>query len=47
MDPITLIATCAPMVAPATMQAIVAGDNRGDPSAIQDGKPPLFPATRD
>ncbi len=38
MDLITLIATCAPMVAPTTMKAIVLEESRGHPYAIHDGK---------
>ena len=48
MDLITLIATCAPMVAPTTMKAIVLEESRGHPYAIHDGKThrALFPKTR-
>ncbi len=49
MDLITLIATCAPMVAPITMKAIVLEESRGHPYAIHDGKRrrALFPETRE
>ena len=49
MDLITLIATCAPMVTPTTMKAIVLEESRGHPYAIHDGKTreALFPATKD
>ena len=48
MDLITLIATCAPMVAPSTLTAIVLEESRGHPYAIHDGKTQraLFPQTR-
>lgn len=48
MDLITLIATCAPMVAPITMKAIVLEESRGHPYAIHDGKThrAIFPKTR-
>ena len=48
MDLITLIATCAPMVAPTTMKAIVLEESRGHPYAIHDGKThrAIFPKTR-
>ena len=39
MDLLTLIATCAPMVAPATMKAVVLEESRGHPYAIHDGSP--------
>jgi type IV secretion system protein VirB1 len=49
MDLITLIATCAPMVAPTTMKAIVLEESRGHPHAIHDGKThrAIFPKTRE
>jgi len=49
MDLITLIATCAPMVAPITMKAIVLEESRGHPYAIHDGKTQraIFPKTRE
>ena len=49
MDLITLIATCAPMVAPITMKAIVLEESRGHPYAIHDGKThrAIFPKTRE
>ncbi|NCA90076.1 MAG: transglycosylase [Gammaproteobacteria bacterium] len=49
MDLITLIATCAPMVAPITMKAIVLEESRGHPYAIHDSKRrrALFPKTRE
>jgi hypothetical protein len=34
MDLITLIATCAPMVSPTTMKAVVLEESRGHPYAI-------------
>ena len=48
MDLITLIATCAPMVAPTTMKAIVLEESRGHPYAIHDGGThrAIFPKTR-
>jgi type IV secretion system protein VirB1 len=48
MDLITLIATCAPMVAPATMKAIVLEESRGHPYAIHDAGThrAIFPQTR-
>jgi type IV secretion system protein VirB1 len=48
MDLITLIATCAPMVAPTAMKAIVLEESRGHPYAIHDGKThrAIFPKTR-
>jgi len=49
MDLLTLIATCAPMVAPTTMKAIVLEESRGHPYAIHDGRThrAIFPATRE
>lgn len=49
MDLIALIATCAPMVAPTTMKALVLEESRGNPYAIHDGQShrALFPATKD
>ncbi len=49
MDLITLIAVCAPMVAPTMMKAIVLEESRGHPYAIHDGKThrAIFPTTRD
>jgi type IV secretion system protein VirB1 len=49
MDLLTLIATCAPMVAPTTMKAIVLEESRGHPYAIHDGRAhrAIFPATRE
>ena len=48
MDLLTLIATCAPMVAPATMKAVVLEESRGHPYAIHDGSThrALFPDTQ-
>ena len=48
MDLLTLIATCAPMVAPTTMKAVVLEESRGHPYAIHDGRThrALFPDTR-
>ena len=48
MDLLTLIATCAPMVAPTTMKALVLEESRGHPYAIHDGKThrALFPGTK-
>lgn len=48
MDLLTLIATCAPMVAPATMKAVVLEESRGHPYAIHDGNThrALFPDTK-
>ena len=48
MDLLTLIATCAPMVAPATMKAVVLEESRGHPYAIHDGSThrALFPDTK-
>jgi type IV secretion system protein VirB1 len=48
MDLLTLIATCAPLVAPTTLKAIVLEESRGHPYAIHDGKThrALFPKTR-
>jgi type IV secretion system protein VirB1 len=48
MDLLTLIATCAPMVAPATMKAVVLEESRGHPYAIHDGNThrALFPDTQ-
>lgn len=45
----TLIAVCAPMVAPTMMKAIVLEESRGHPYAIHDGKThrAIFPTTRD
>jgi type IV secretion system protein VirB1 len=49
MELLTLIATCAPMVAPTTMKAIVLEESRGHPYAIHNGRTheALFPATRE
>jgi len=49
MDLLTLIATCAPMVAPTTMKAIVLEESRGHPYAIHDGRAhrAIFPVTRE
>jgi type IV secretion system protein VirB1 len=49
MDLLTLIATCAPMVAPTTMKAIVLEESRGHPYAIHDGRVhrAIFPVTRE
>ena len=48
MDLLTLIATCAPMGAPATMKAVVLEESRGHPYAIHDGSThrALFPDTK-
>lgn len=48
MDLLTLIATCAPMVAPTTMKAVVLEESRGHPYAIHDGNThrALFPDTK-
>jgi len=47
MDLLTLIATCAPLVAPNTLKAVVLEESRGHPYAIHDGTSgrALFPAT--
>jgi type IV secretion system protein VirB1 len=47
MELLTLIATCAPMVALTTMKAIVLEESRGHPYAIHDGRThrAIFPAT--
>jgi type IV secretion system protein VirB1 len=48
MDLLTLIATCAPLVAPTVMKGIAMEESRGHPYAIHDsghGRA-LFPATR-
>lgn len=49
MDLLTLIATCAPMVAPTTMKAIVLAESRGHPYAIYDGATDrsFFPETNE
>ncbi len=48
MDLLTLIATCAPMVAPTTMKALVLEESHGHPYAIHDGQShqALFPTTK-
>jgi len=48
MDLLTLIATCAPMVAPTTMKAVVLEESRGHPYAIHDGNThrALFPDSK-
>ena len=49
MDLLTLIAACAPLVAPTTMKAIVLEESRGHPYAIHDGATgkPIFPETKE
>ena len=48
MDLLTLIATCAPMVSPTTMKAVVLEESRGHPYAIHDGNThrALFPDSK-
>ena len=49
MDLLTLIATCAPMVTPTTMKAIVLEESGGHPYAMHDSRThrAIFPATRE
>ena len=49
MDILTLIAQCAPMVAPATMAALIQVESAASPYAIHDGATgrSLFPQTRE
>jgi type IV secretion system protein VirB1 len=49
MDLLTLIAQCAPMVAPATMAALIQVESAASPFAIHDGGTgrSLFPQTRE